>query len=132
MNYMFGMNLLDTSEYLFKNKNSFLESECAVSSFWDIIVEVAHVAVLQDQEIPFSFCIRQQLPSNVFNSLTMFGWLRIAIVFIYCKRKRFNCWSLIIFFLDMHLIAKQVVEEVDLVARRTCPNPPLPNRRTVL
>ena len=96
---------LDPSQYLVENVECLLEGEDLVGKLALHGVKITHVAVLHHQEVPVSLYIIRLVPSKVLNNLTMFGCYNAAIVFIYWMRLFLSCGSLIIFFLERHLIA---------------------------
>jgi hypothetical protein len=82
VNYVLRMDLLDSLQNLTQHQNCVFEGEGSVGEFSEEIEEIAHIAVFEDEEVPICLWIGGGVPSNVLRSLTIFGWLRIAIVLI--------------------------------------------------
>lgn len=73
MDYVILMDVLQSIEDLQIYIDGLLEREHLVWLLVLEVVQIAHVAVLHHQKVPFPFCVRVVVPSKVLSSLTMLG-----------------------------------------------------------
>lgn len=126
MNNLFAMDELYSSQGLIEYVECLFDREYFVIKFALDCVKIAHITVLHDQKVPITVYVMMGVPSKVLKSLTILGCYKAAMVLISWMRLFLSCGSLIIFFLERHLMAQKVEEDVAFVASKTCPKPPFP------